>query len=95
MLHRLTTIISGDEELLLGEYDDFYKAVECAEKFKEYYTFRICEEDNCLVGIRMHPGDHAIFWRIPRNGETRNGHTRGRDNRVMDILDRVISVFKR
>ena len=85
-MHRLTAIFSRDSEVFLGDYEDLYKAVDSAEvKYTEYNTFRICKNLNCLVGVRMGPG---VFWRIPREEK------RGRDSRVMDLLDDVISKFK-
>lgn len=90
MTHRLTTLLSGDEELFLGEFDDLYKAVECAENdFLNHTIFRICEGENCLVGVRIGFKIREVFWRIPREEKIR-----GRDSWVMNLVDNVISKFK-
>ena len=92
MVHRLTVILSGDEELFLGEYENFYEAIKVAQNdHLDHMVFRICEGENCIFGTRMAPAQTEMFWRIPRE----EGKQRGRDDRVMKVLDKVISVFKK
>ena len=91
MVHRLTVILNGDEELFLGEYENFYDAIHIAEEENiNHMVFRICEGENCIVGTRMGPGLKEVFWRIPRPE-----NFRGRDSRVLSLLDDVISIFKK
>lgn len=90
MVHRLTAILSGDEEIYLGEYENFYDAIHIAEiENIKHMVFRICEGENCIVGTRMAPGVQEVFWRIPRE------INRGRDNKVVSLLEAVISKFKK
>ena len=83
--HRLSAIISQTEEKFLGDFDDFYKAIEAAEvTFKNYNGFRICNEKNCIVGTRMQGNGADVFWRIPRTEKER-----GRDRKVWKIFDKL------
>ena len=81
--HRLSVIISQTEEKFLGDYTNFYEAVEAAEStFREHNAFRISNGLKSIIGTRMIASD--VFWRIPRSKKTR-----GRDWKIWNVFNQI------
>jgi hypothetical protein len=85
-------VISKDEEKFLGNYQDFYKAVQDAEASMDFNVFRIFNDQHSLVGTRMWGGgeEGSIFWRIVKDEKV----GLQRNHRVLDILDKLIPFRK-
>ena len=86
-MHTLLGIQTGGAEEYLGQYEDFYHAIEAAEKieFSEYNAFKVTKDKNCIIGTRISgDGGHDIFWRIPRECK------RGRDRRFWEPFIKLI-----
>jgi len=86
-MHYLYIIGEDEKQSLVGEFDDFYEAIETAEKLTKIQAFKLCDEnENCIYGARE-TLSLFIYWRknVPRG--------RGRDERFKRIFDKFAGLF--
>lgn len=81
--YKLFKIVADGSEELLGDFENFYEAVESTESYMDAKLFRLYDDKKYMTGIRL--ASDQVVWRLPRKGREK----RGRDRWFQHLLSKI------